>query len=433
MSNDRSPAILSVLVAAACLALAFADGSAARATPAVRDVTRVYGDIAEAAYADALTTARTLQTAVTALVTTPSPTTLDGARAAWVAARVPYMQTEVFRFGNPIVDALEGRVNAWPLDEGLIDYVAPSYGTASDSNPLYTANVIATPKLTVGGRPVDATAITKSLLADTLHQADKVEANVAAGYHAIEFLLWGQDLNGTGPGAGNRPATDFDVVACTGGHCDRRRDYLTTAVELLIDHLAEMVEVWRPSGAARNALEGSDQVALIAIFTGIGSLSFGEMAGERMRLGLLLNDPEEEHDCFSDNTHNSHFYNVVGIENVYLGRYRRTDGTLVSGASVSDLVRARSPEADSRVRAALAASVLKFGELKRRAETIEAYDQMLGEGNAAGNAMVEGGIAALIAHTAEVERAIAVLELKPIAFQRSESLDAPDTARAAKK
>lgn len=47
--------------------------------------------------------------------------------------------------------------------------------------------------------------ISPQLLAEELHMLDGVQANVATGYHAIEFLLWGQDLNGTNPGAGNRP------------------------------------------------------------------------------------------------------------------------------------------------------------------------------------------------------------------------------------
>src|SRR5690606_27371691 len=133
----------------------------------------------------------------------PDAGTLAAAREAWIAARVPYMQTEVYRFGNPVVDAWEGRVNAWPLDEGLIDYVDASYGQDSDANAWYTANVIANPHLHVGGRPIDASKITPQLLAKELHEIGGIEANVATGYHAIEFLLWGQDLNGTGPGAGN--------------------------------------------------------------------------------------------------------------------------------------------------------------------------------------------------------------------------------------
>jgi putative iron-regulated protein len=419
--------------AAVAAAAAWLVAGPAPAQPTVREVVVNYGNVAQAAYEDALTRAQALKAAVDKLVAQPSTATLTAAREAWRQARIPYMQTEAYRFGNKIVDKWEGKVNAWPLDEGLIDYVDDkSYGTASDSNPLYAANVIANKHIKVGNRTIDARQITKKLL-ESLQEAEKIEANVATGYHAIEFLLWGQDLNGTGPGAGNRPATDYDRARCTGGNCDRRARYLVVATELLIDDLAWMAAQWRPGGAARKALDKSDTEALSAIFTGLGSLSYGEMAGERMKLGLLLHDPEEEHDCFSDNTHNSHYYNVVGIENVYLGRYKRVDGRMVSGASVSDLVKAKAPDIDARVRKALAETMEKVGVIKTRAETVEAYDQMIGDGNKEGNAVVEAAIAALIAQTKELERAIAVLELKPIAFEGSDSLDNPVKALEKKR
>jgi putative iron-regulated protein len=399
----------------------------------VKDVADTYANIGQAGYADSVVRAKALKAAVDRMIGAPTADSLAAARSAWIAARVPYMQTEAYRFGNKIVDAWEGRVNSWPLDEGLIDYVDAGYGTASDSNPLYSANVIANRTLIVGGRKVDANKITKELLADTLQEAERIEANVATGYHAIEFLLWGQDLNGTGPGAGQRPVTDFDLKRCTGGNCDRRIAYLRVVTDLLIEDLEEMAASWGPKGEARKALFAPEGDPLTVIFTGLGSLSYGELAGERIKLGLLLNDPEEEHDCFSDNTHNSHYYNVIGMENVYFGRYTRIDGSLVKGASVSDLVRAKSPEIDARVRKALAETNARMTALKTRAETKEAYDQMLGEGNKDGNAIVESVIEALIAQTREFERAIAALELKSIEFEGSNSLDDPDKALRGKK
>ena len=149
----------------ATLALGIAVGPARGGeAPAADAVLNHYADIALAGYEDSLTSAATL----------------DAARAAWVAARVPYQQTEVYRFGNAIVDDWEGRVNAWPLDEGLIDYVDASYGMDSDENALYTVNVIANPRLVVNGRETDASEITSALLAETLHEAEGVEANVAS-------------------------------------------------------------------------------------------------------------------------------------------------------------------------------------------------------------------------------------------------------------
>lgn len=393
---------------------------------AEKPVLKTYSDIAQAKYEDALTTAKTLQAAIEALLAKPSDETLEGARKAWLAARVPYQQTEVYRFGNAIVDDWEGKVNAWPLDEGLIDYVAADYGSESDENDFYVANVIANKSVKAGGRTIDASVITKAMLAEDLHEVEGIEANVATGYHAIEFLLWGQDLNGTGPGKGKRPATDYSETECTGGNCDRRAAYLRAATELLIDDLTWITAQWAPGGDARETLmAGTEQAGLIAMFTGLGSLSYGELAGERMKLGLIIHDPEEEHDCFSDNTHNSHFYDVVGMRNVYLGKYRRVDGSVVSGASLSDLVKAKSPEADAAMRESLDATIKVFTQLVKRAETVEAYDQMLGEGNEKGNAVIQAAIDALLAQTKTIQRTVAALKLNEITFEGSESLDKP--------
>lgn len=408
------------LLAALFLAAAL---PAAAVTPA--EVVKTYADIAEAGYTDSLTTARALQTAVAALIAAPSPETLQAARAAWVAARVPYQQTEVFRFGNPIVDDWEGRVNSWPLDEGLIDYVVASYGQ-SEENALSTLNVIATPKFTLSGKEIDATAITPDLIKTTLHEADGIEANVASGYHAIEFLLWGQDLNGTGPGAGNRPHTDFIAgTGCTNGNCDRRAAYLQAATDLLVADLQEMAANWAATGAARAAVTADPAAGVQAMLTGMGSLSYGEQAGERMKLGLMLNDPEEEHDCFSDNTHNSHFYDGLGIRNVYLGHYTRPDGRVISGPSLSELVAQKDGALDTRLHAELDASVAALQAIKSAAEGGFAYDQMLAPGNKPGEALILGAVNALVTQTASIERAVAAVGLAGVAFEGSDSLDNP--------
>ncbi len=415
--------VLAATVAAAPMLAAAPAGAEA---PAVKDVLKTYSDIAEAAYGDSLAAARDLKTAVEALIASPSDATLERAREAWRTARVPYMQTEAFRFGNPVVDSWEGRVNSWPLDEGLIDYVAEAYGSDNPENEYYAANVIANTSLKVAGETVDASKITPELIR-SLQEAGGIEANVATGYHAIEFLLWGQDLNGTEPGAGNRPATDYDLKACTNGNCDRRATYLATVTDLLIEDLDWMARQWGPTGDARRFITRDETAGLTSVFTGLGSLSYGELAGERMKLGLMIHDPEEEQDCFSDNTHNAYYGDVVGIRNVYLGHYTRTDGRVVSGPSASDLVKDKSPDTDAAVRTALETTLGKMAALVERAEKVERYDQMIGLDNPDGNAVVQAGIDALIAQAKELERAIAVLDLKGIKFEGSDSLDAPDT------
>ena len=399
----------------------------AKAETDPKAVIATYADIALAKYEDSLATAKLLDQAVDALIAKPSADTLNAARAAWKAARPPYQQTEVYRFGNAIVDDWEGRVNAWPLDEGLIDYVAGSYGAESDENSLYTANVIANPSIEINGTKVDASKITPELLSGTLQEAGDIEANVATGYHAIEFLLWGQDLHGTGPGAGERPYTDYDTANCTGGNCDRRAQYLAAASDLLVSDLEEMVGNWKADGAARKALvDGEPNSGLSTILTGMGSLSYGELAGERMKLGLLLHDPEEEHDCFSDNTPVSHLNDAIGIRDAYLGRYKRIDGSVVEGPSVASLVKEADPAIDAELSAKLDTTVAKMEAIQKRAEGGEAYDQQIGEGNAEGNATVQAAIDALVDQTKSIERAVGVLKLDAIAFEGSDSLDSPD-------
>jgi len=414
------------LLAAVALGGVVAAGPAgAQDAPKVRDIVVTYANIAEAMYGDSLSTAKELQTAVNAFLAAPTEASLDKAKAAWKAARVPYQQTEGYRFGNAIVDDWEGRVNAWPLDEGLIDYVDKSYGDSSDENPLYTANVIANTKIRVGKKTIDASKITPKLL-DSLQEAGGVESNVAIGYHAIEFLLWGQDLNGTGPGAGKRPATDYDLTNCTNGHCDRRAAYLKAATDLLVADLTDMTKWWGPKGKARAAVvKQKDNAALGTILTGLGSLSYGELAGERMKLGLILHDPEEEHDCFSDNTHNSHYYDELGIASIYRGKYTRVDGSVVEGPSVAAYASAKAPKAAGEASAKVDAALAALKAIKDEADSgKEAYDQMIGEGNAAGNALVQAGVDSLVAQTRAFEGVVAALKLK-IKVEGSDSLDDP--------
>lgn len=414
--------IKSALLTASALVMA---GTAANAATKA-EALDTYGGIALAIYEDSLASAKDLKKAIDALVANPSEETLAAARQAWLQSRNPYQQSEVYRFGNAIVDDWEGKVNAWPLDEGMIDYTDAGYGTESEANPYYAANVIANPTFTAGGEEIDATTITAELLADQLQEAGEVEANVATGYHAIEFLLWGQDLNGTNAGAGTRPATDFDTENCSGGNCDRRVEYLQAVTDLLISDLEDMVANWKDGGDARKELADKGEDGGVAtILTGMGSLSYGELAGERMKLGLMLNDPEEEHDCFSDNTHNSHYYDVVGINNVFHGTYTRLDGSKVEGASLKELIAEKDPAVAAELEEKLQASLAAFEALKTRAETVEAYDQMIGEGNDEGNAVVQAAIDALIDQTASIQRAVQTLELEQIAFEGSDSLDNP--------
>lgn len=372
-----------------------------------------YADLALAVFSDAASTGKALQSAIDALLANPTDATLQAARAAWLAARVPYMQSEVFRFGNAVVDDWEGQLNAWPLDEGLIDYVAADYQSAL-GNPGATANIIANTQLQVGEDMLDVTMITPQLLA-SLNELGGSEANVATGYHAIEFMLWGQDLNGSNPGAGARPATDFVVGdGATGGNNERRRAFIKAASDLLVSDLDEMVGQWQ-AGVTDNyraSLQAEPaENGLRKMLFGMGSLSLGELAGERMKVALEANSTEDEQDCFSDNTHNSHFYDGKGIRNVYLGEYLKADGTTLTGPSLSALVAKVDVQADSTLKADLATTEAKLQALVDSANNDQHFDQLIAADNTAGQQIVRAAITALVKQTDAIEQVAGKLGL----------------------
>lgn len=386
---------------------------------AVKAVVKNYLDIAEATYGDALTTAKALQSAVDALIAKPSEDTLKAARAAWIAARPSYSQSEAFRFGNSIIDDWEGAVNAWPLDEGLIDYVAKDYQHA-EGNAGASANIIANTEIQVGEDKIDVKEITGEKL-KSLNELGGSEANVATGYHAIEFLLWGQDLNGTKPGAGDRKYTDYaQGKDCTNGHCDRRAAYLKAATDLLVADLEEMVGNFK-SGVADNyrakVEADSAENNLRKMFFGMGSLSLGELAGERMKVALEANSTEDEHDCFSDNTHNTLFFNAKSIRNIYTGEYKRTDGSVVKGPSLSDLVAKVDAAADTELKNDLANTEAKMQVIVDRAEKDGVhFDQMIAPEDKDDQQKIRDAIASLVKQTGAIEKAataVGVQDLKP--------------------
>ncbi len=293
-----------------------------------------YANLVHANYADTLSSAQAMQRAIQAFLAAPGPTTQKAAQDAWRAAREFYGQSEAFRFyGGPIDDenGPEGRINAWPMDESYVDKVE---GRA-DAGLINDRHF----------------AITKESLGGKNEQGG--EENIATGYHAIEFLLWGQDLSETSPGA--RPYTDYT----TAPNADRRRQYLTVVTELLIDDLTSLTRAWRPGSRInyRARFEAGGQESLRKVFVGLGSLSRGELAGERLEVALNSQDQEDEHSCFSDNTHRDAVTDALGIENVWLGRYRRADGTLLQGPSPRDLVAAQDAALAERTSKQIAQSV----------------------------------------------------------------------------
>jgi putative iron-regulated protein len=296
-------------------------------TSAETKAIKTYSDIVLATYEDTYNEALKLQTTVNTFIENPTAFGFDLVKTAWKAARVPYGQTEAFRFyGGPIDNdqGPEGLINGWPMDESFVDYVQGNAESGLINNPTKYPN------------------ITKEVL-ESLNESES-ETQIMTGYHAIEFLLWGQDLNPNGPGS--RPYTDYT----TAKNAARRKEYLKVVTNQLVQHLAEVKTEWETNGKYRIAFEKADAKVTIAnIFRGIGTLSKGELAGERITVALANKDQEDEHSCFSDNTHIDIQMNFKGIQNVYTGKYTRTNGQLVSGTSFSDVIKAKNATKDAAV------------------------------------------------------------------------------------
>jgi putative iron-regulated protein len=361
------------LLAAPAMAQPAAAAPGAKATAqagtTAATVAKHYAHLVQASYDDTLASTLNLQKAVQALIDAPSDETLKAARKAWLDAREFYAQTEAFRFyGGPIDDknGPEGRINAWPMDESYVDYVkdAPNAGIINNRK----------------------TAISKKQLA-SLNERNG-EENIATGWHAIEFLLWGQDLSTTGPG--NRSFEDF--VDGKKPNADRRRQYLKVVTELLVDDLTTLTKAWAPTAKSYRAkFERGGMESVRKIFVGLGSLSRGELAGERLEVALASQDQEDEHSCFSDNTHRDVVNNAKGIQNAWLGQYKRADGTTLEGPSLRDLVNDKNPALAERTSKQIAASVAA-------AEGIQApFDrEIVGAKDAAGRLRVQKTIDSLV-------------------------------------
>jgi putative iron-regulated protein len=390
------------VAAAAMLALIYMCSGCTRAPTddPRRPVVGAYASIVHATYEDTLLGARALDQAIDQLLAQPGAETLESARQRWREARVPYSYSEAFRFYAGPIDAEGGpepQMNGWPLDENHIDAVQTDAYNAA-------------PGLNIIGDAKAFPAITPELIAAQNEAGG--EKNIASGWHAIEFLLWGQDRNDPPDSAGQRSYTDFvaagdpatDVAA-------RRGQYLKAASTLLVGDLEKLVAAWSPDSPAdapnyrATLVSGDVYTGLKRMLTGIAALGEIEMAGERMNVPLLSGDQEEEQSCFSDTTASDLRSNGVGIEHVYLARYKRTSGEVISGPSLADLVK----KADPRVAQEMEE------RLTRTRETLAAirdpFDREIQPDNAEGRARVQAAIDALRAQALSIGRAAQSLQI----------------------
>lgn len=309
-----------------------------------------YSNIALDNYTDALKDAKNLKISIDKFVSNPTQENLDSAKKAWLQARESYGSTEIFRLANGPIDAedgwiaetygaLEGQINAWPLDENMIDYTIDADGKRTSGNIIDTIG-----KFNPGGeesKEVDVTKITVEALTELNENGG--EANVSTGYHAIEFLLWGQDqdynnfledkITNGAMVAGLRPLSDFT----TDKDAKRRLEYLSVVTQKLVEDLSVVTSAWEKdikgnTGLYRAALLGKlkgkekdknldKKETMKQIIAGMGVFIKSELANERVAVAVLTPSEEDEHSCFSDNTHRDLVKNYEGFKNILTSTY----------------------------------------------------------------------------------------------------------------
>lgn len=354
-------------------------------------VIKDYSQLVYTNYLDALNQAKEMQTAIKSFVENPSAESLEAAKTAWLQARKPYGQTEGYRFYDGPIDSEEGpegQLNAWPLDEVYIDYV--------ESNP--DGGIINNPEM--------YPEINSELLSSLNEEGG--DKNISTGYHAIEFLLWGQDLS-EGAGAGMRPYTDYLTDGNgTASNQERRGKYLLTVTDLLVSDLQTVTDAWAPENDSNYRSEFqkmAEDEALAKILKGIGTLSASELSSERMATPLDVGEREEEHSCFSDNTHDDILRNAQSIQNVYLGTYTGTDGKSIDLSSIYDLVKEKNQALAERLKSEMAETMTKVKAIQAP------FDQEIKPGNEEGNKRVQEAINALKKQGASIVEAASALGL----------------------
>jgi putative iron-regulated protein len=359
----------SICLGAAAFALATL-GSDSTSIPPVdlrAEVVRGHAEWCRNVYAESRRGALTVAVAARALVARPSRETLDAARAAWTGARKAYGLTEALRFCDGPIEAVETSLNAWPVDEAYIDAVAGRADSGIINDPVHFPQI---------GRTV--------LLVSNERGG---ETNISIGWHAIEFLLWGQDLFADGPG--RRPFTDY--AQDKGHNATRRGEYLIAAADLLAQQLGELEAAWGTGpGAYRHAFEKDPDAALRKMLTGAIVLTAFELHGERLAVAYETKDQEQEHSCFSDTTHTDLVANQDGIIAIFTGAH----GQLGFGPGLLAYLRTK----DAAIADDLAA---KIARTRKALMAIPApFDQaVLGDDDAPGRKAIRAALEALQAQT----------------------------------
>lgn len=296
---------------------------------------RNHAAIAYAVYSDALFQATNLQTAIASFVTDPTDDGLSESRLAWRNAYYAYLQCAALQFSNGPVDDdrdLSRQIGKWPINPSLIDYTTGQFGgLISDSAEL--------PNVTL----------------DALQALNGPDVNrpTTIGFHAIEFLLWGEDDDDVALlTAGNRTFLDYNGADSSIQNTVRRSKYLRVCSEILVSQLGVLTNEWDSLGSKnyRKDFIGLEvNSALKNILTGMGTLAKSEISERALEKPVSASSQDLEVSNYSDNTITDFIAMTNSLDIFYRGTYTPLTSLDIKGKSVEDLIGEANPELADQV------------------------------------------------------------------------------------
>lgn len=267
--------------------------------------------VARPQYNDLASKSDALYNSIVALQATPTDANLTAARQSWKDMRAVWERCEGFLFGPVDDDNYDPYMDTWPTDYVQMDSLLNSSGSL-------TLNAIQN--------------ITLSL----------------RGFHPLEYILFGQ--NGTRTAAG--------ITA-------RQKEYMSSLATDLRNNCHALADAWEPTKGAygvqitvtgERAKYATRREVFLAMVDGL--IEICEEVGEgKMEEPFVEKNPQKVESPYSGNSVTDFRNNIVGLQNVYLGRYT------ADGAGLNDIVAMSNAALDNKLQAQIAEAIASFDNI----------------------------------------------------------------------
>jgi len=236
-----------------------------------------------------------------------TPANLEALRLAWVGARSPWEQSEAFLFGPVEAYSFDAAVDSWPLNH-------TDLASVLSSSAEFTADLV-----------------------------DSRLAPTEKGFHAIEYMIYGENSQ--------KKATAFT---------DRELSYTKAAADNLAKVAHQLVVSWRDgidghppfaavfagAGAEDNTSYASITAAREQIIAGMEAICT-EVADTKIGAPFVEQNPNKVESQFSYNSLADFADNLRSVQNAYTGT---VPASATAGTPLAGIIQASDVNLDAQVR-----------------------------------------------------------------------------------